>query len=142
MYSKFHYNFAENNWMFRGGKPPKSSSTTGCTVVLIKEQETLIRYYIIVYNIDILFKIFAVRRIFRNEERYYELLIEKSISNLLIFPYHLSDIVTKGMRVTPFNYYIELITFLLNNDKSYDFMPNFTAADCKYRLNDIIVNHF
>lgn len=77
-----------------------------------------------------MFILFAVRKIFRNEERYYELLIEKSISYLNIFPYHLADIVTKGLRVTPFNFYLEVIAYLLKNDKSYDTLPNFTAADC------------
>ncbi|XP_055387509.1 protein FAM91A1 [Condylostylus longicornis] len=71
-----------------------------------------------------------VRKICRNEQRYYELLVEKSISNLNLFPYHLADIVTKGLRVTPFNYYLDVICNLLKSDKSYDTLPNFTAADC------------
>ncbi|CAO1354798.1 unnamed protein product [Diamesa serratosioi] len=70
-----------------------------------------------------------VHKIFNNEERYYELVIEKSISYLGIFPYHLADVVTKGLRITPFNYYLEVISFLLKADKSYDTLPNFTAAD-------------
>ncbi len=69
---------------------------------------------------------------FRNEQRYYELLLEKSKSSLCLFPYHLADIVTKGLRVTPFNYYIDVLCLLLKNDKSYDTLPNFTAADCKF----------
>lgn len=71
-----------------------------------------------------------VRKVFKNEQRYYELLVEKSIEDLCLFPYHLADIVTKGLRVTPFNYYIDVISTLLKNDKSYDTLPNFTAADC------------
>lgn len=73
--------------------------------------------------------IISVHKIFHNEERYYELVIEKSISYLGIFPYHLADVVTKGLRITPFNYYLEVISFLLKADKSYDTLPNFTAAD-------------
>ncbi|XP_037940475.1 protein FAM91A1-like, partial [Teleopsis dalmanni] len=69
-------------------------------------------------------------KVFRHEQRYYELLVQKSINNLLLFPYHLADIVTKGMRFTPFNYYLEVLSQLLRNDKSYDTLPNFTAADC------------
>ncbi|CAD7004982.1 protein FAM91A1 [Ceratitis capitata] len=69
-------------------------------------------------------------KVFRNEQRYYELLVQKSISGLLLFPYHLADIITKGLRVTPFNYYLDLLSQLLRNDKSYDTLPNFTAADC------------
>lgn len=71
-----------------------------------------------------------VRQCFRNEKRYYELLIEKSVQCLNIFPYHLADIVTKGLRVTPFNYYLEIVALLLRTDRSYDTLPNFTAIDC------------
>jgi hypothetical protein len=70
-----------------------------------------------------------VHKIFRNEEKYYELLIERSIGALNLFPYHLSDVVTKGLRITPFNFYVELLAHLLKLDKSYDSLPNFTAAD-------------
>ena len=71
-----------------------------------------------------------MRQIFRNEQRYYELLVDKSITCLCLFPYHLADIITKGLRVTPFNYYIDVLSYLLKNDRSYDTLPNFTAADC------------
>ncbi|KAH8379524.1 hypothetical protein KR009_005427 [Drosophila setifemur] len=69
-------------------------------------------------------------KVFRREQRYYELLIQKSINGLGVFPYHLADIVTKGLRVTPFNYYLDVLGQLLRSDKSYDTLPNFTAADC------------
>ncbi|KAH8411184.1 hypothetical protein KR222_010052 [Zaprionus bogoriensis] len=69
-------------------------------------------------------------KVFRQEQRYYELLIQKNVNGLGIFPYHLADIVTKGLRVTPFNYYLDVISQLLRCDKSYDTLPNFTAADC------------
>lgn len=69
-------------------------------------------------------------KVFRQEQRYYELLIQKNINGLGIFPYHLADIVTKGLRVTPFNYYLDVLSQLLRSDKSYDTLPNFTAADC------------
>lgn len=75
---------------------------------------------------------FAVRQVFRDEKRYYELLVDKSVTSLCLFPYHLADIVTKGLRVTPFNYYIDVLSYLLKNDRSYDTLPNFTAADCTY----------
>lgn len=76
-------------------------------------------------------KIRTVRHVFRNEQRYYELLVDKSITSLCLFPYHLADIITKGLRVTPFNYYVDVLSYLLKNDRSYDTLPNFTAADCK-----------
>lgn len=85
-----------------------------------------------IYYVFGLVAITPVRHVFRNEQRYYELLLEKSKSSLCLFPYHLADIVTKGLRVTPFNYYIDVLCLLLKNDKSYDTLPNFTAADCKF----------
>lgn len=74
----------------------------------------------------------SVRQVFRNEQRYYKLLVDKSVTNLCLFPYHLADIITKGLRVTPFNYYVDVLCYLLKNDRSYDTLPNFTAADCMY----------
>ncbi|KAI9587031.1 protein FAM91A1 [Glossina fuscipes] len=71
-----------------------------------------------------------VAKVFRREQRYYELLVQKSINTLCLFPYHLADVVTKGLRVTPFNYYLDVLSQLLRNDKSYDTLPNFTAVDC------------
>lgn len=72
----------------------------------------------------------AVRNVFRNEKRYYERLVDESVKSLCLFPYHLADIITKGLRVTPFNYYVDVLCDLLKNDRSYDTLPNFTAADC------------
>ncbi|XP_035894750.1 protein FAM91A1 [Anopheles stephensi] len=66
----------------------------------------------------------------KNEKKYYERLVEVNIRALHIFPYHLADVITKGLRVTPFNYYTDMIAFLQTHDKNYDALPNFTAADC------------
>lgn len=71
-----------------------------------------------------------VHTIFGHEKQYYERLIDENIRALHLFPYHLADIVTKGLRLTPFNYYADMLAFLLNHDKNYDSLPNFTAADC------------
>lgn len=71
-----------------------------------------------------------VHTIFGHEKQYYERLIDENIRALHLFPYHLADIVTKGLRLTPFNYYADMLVFLLNHDKNYDSLPNFTAADC------------
>lgn len=47
----------------------------------------------------------------------------------MLYPYHLSDIFVKGLRLTPFNYYIDVLSELMQSEKSYDTLPNFTAAD-------------
>ena len=46
-----------------------------------------------------------------------------------LFPYHIADVITKGLHITPFNYYLEIFVEMLKTDKSYDSLPNFTAVD-------------
>lgn len=53
----------------------------------------------------------------------------------MLFPYHLADIIVKGLRVTPFNYYIDMLEELMKQERSYDTLPNFTAADCEFINN-------
>ena len=50
----------------------------------------------------------------------------------MLYPYHLSDVIVKGLRVTPFTYYINMMSDIMSQEKSYDSLPNFTAADCEY----------
>ncbi|RWS30080.1 FAM91A1-like protein [Leptotrombidium deliense] len=71
-----------------------------------------------------------VRQIRKSEKHYYEELLRYSREHLMLFPYHLSDFIVSGMRVTPFQFYISMIQDLLEQEKSYDTLPNFTAADC------------
>ena len=69
---------------------------------------------------------------FRLSFQYYADLIDYSRRNLMLFPYHLADVVIKSNsdRVTPFNYYSQMLDNLMAQEKSYDSLPNFTAADC------------
>ncbi|EEZ97172.2 Protein FAM91A1-like Protein [Tribolium castaneum] len=71
-----------------------------------------------------------VRHIVRDEKRYYERVVAYSKERLMLFPYHLADMIVKGLRITPFNYYISVVEKLMQAEKSYDTLPNFTAADC------------
>ncbi|KAK8390079.1 hypothetical protein O3P69_012953 [Scylla paramamosain] len=71
-----------------------------------------------------------VRQFVKNERAYYEDLLSYSRAHLMMYPYHLSDVVVKGLRVTPFQYYISILTEIMTAEKSYDSLPNFTAADC------------
>ncbi len=48
----------------------------------------------------------------------------------MLYPYHLSDIIIRGFRITPFNYYLDMMANLMQSEKSYDTLPNFTAFDC------------
>ena len=40
----------------------------------------------------------------------------------------------KGLRVTPFVYYSSMMSSIMQSEKSYDSLPNFTAADCKVAM--------
>lgn len=71
-----------------------------------------------------------VRHIVKDEKVYYERMLQFSRSHLMMYPYHLSDVVVKGLRVTPFQYYISILTDIMTAERSYDSLPNFTAADC------------
>jgi len=71
-----------------------------------------------------------VRHVKRDERRYYEDLVDFSKKNLMLFPYHLSDVVIKGLRITPFQYYIMVLESIMGQERSYDSLPNFTAVDC------------
>ncbi|XP_015781162.1 protein FAM91A1 [Tetranychus urticae] len=71
-----------------------------------------------------------VKGVRRSEKGYYVELLRYSREHLMLFPYHLSDYVIYGMRITPFQYYVGMIHDLLEHERSYDTLPNFTAADC------------
>lgn len=50
-----------------------------------------------------------MRFVKKSEEEYYESLLNYSQSHMMLYPYHLSDILVRGLRVTPFNYYTNII---------------------------------
>eukprot|EP00058_Branchiostoma_floridae_P024167 XP_002609657.1 hypothetical protein BRAFLDRAFT_123571 [Branchiostoma floridae] len=78
-----------------------------------------------IYEVDLI-----LRHVRKDEKRYYEDLLQYSREHLLLYPYHLSDIMVKGLRITPFSYYLRIMEDTMANEKSYDSLPNFTAADC------------
>ncbi|KAG8225235.1 hypothetical protein J437_LFUL009805, partial [Ladona fulva] len=71
-----------------------------------------------------------VRHVHKDEKRYYEDLLAYSKESLLLYPYHLSDVVVRGLRATPFQYYVSVVEATMEKERSYDSLPNFTAADC------------
>lgn len=68
----------------------------------------------------------------KDEKKYYEELLEYSQTHLMLYPYHLADVMVKGLRVTPFQYYLNVMGSIMEQERSYDSLPNFTAADCEY----------
>uniref|UniRef100_A0A3Q1C4V3 FAM91 N-terminal domain-containing protein n=1 Tax=Amphiprion ocellaris TaxID=80972 RepID=A0A3Q1C4V3_AMPOC len=88
--------------------------------------------HVLLYSIrnQLRFRNNLVRHVRKDERKYYEELLKYSRDHLMLYPYHLSDIMVKGLRVTPFSYYIGIMEDIMNSEKSYDSLPNFTAADC------------
>ncbi|XP_066546562.1 protein FAM91A1 [Amia ocellicauda] len=88
--------------------------------------------HVLLYSIrnQLRFRCNLVRHVKKDERKYYEELLKYSREHLMLYPYHLSDIMVKGLRITPFSYYIGIMEDIMNSEKSYDSLPNFTAADC------------
>ncbi|XP_003968984.1 protein FAM91A1 isoform X1 [Takifugu rubripes] len=88
--------------------------------------------HVLLYSIrnQLRFRNNLVRHVRKDERKYYEELLKYSRDHLMLYPYHLSDIMVKGLRVTPFSYYVGIMEDIMNSEKSYDSLPNFTAADC------------
>ena len=66
----------------------------------------------------------------KNERSYYEQVVSSSRRQLMLYPYHLSEAIVAGLRVTPFQYYSAALLDIMDQEKSYDALPNFTAVDC------------
>lgn len=72
---------------------------------------------------------------------YYQKLIEYGIDNFLVFPYHLVLELQKYNPVNPFNYYIDMLLKVMASDRSYQSIPNFSAADA-LRVTGVGRNQF
>ncbi|MRA94305.1 hypothetical protein GH868_30785, partial [Bacillus thuringiensis] len=59
-----------------------------------------------------------VRHVKKDEQKYYEELLRYSREHLMLYPYHLSDVLVKGLRVTPFSYYISITCDIMMQEKS------------------------
>ncbi|KAL3094868.1 hypothetical protein niasHS_006163 [Heterodera schachtii] len=70
-----------------------------------------------------------VRFVKRSQEEYYDSLLSYSQQRMMLYPYHLSDILVRELRITPFTYYTNMIVEVMQAEKSYDSIPNFTAVD-------------
>lgn len=78
-------------------------------------------------------------------KEYYSELIDYGINNFLVFPYHLIKelrlIQNNNFVVTPFTYYIDMLVKVMSSEKSYQSIPNFSAADAK-RVTGVGRNEF
>ena len=78
---------------------------------------------------------------FINPKDYYNKLIEFGITNFLVFPYHLISELQRYNPAVPFEYYSEMLLRVMQNDKSYQSIPNFSAADA-LRVTGVGRNQF
>ena len=74
-------------------------------------------------------------------ESYYQKLIEFGINSFLVFPYHLIQELQKYNPIVPFVYYSEMLLKVMSNDRSYQSIPNFSAADA-LRVTGVGRNQF
>lgn len=92
------------------------------------EYSKKIREYSIVNQL--MYKDNLIRYVEKNQRTYYEQLLRYSQHHYMLFPYHLSNYIINGMRITPFQYYQTILIQMIEQEKNYDILPNFTAADC------------
>ncbi|KAG8133931.1 hypothetical protein E2320_011684, partial [Naja naja] len=64
-----------------------------------------------------------VKHIKKDERKYYEDLLKYSRDHLMLYPYHLSDIMVKGLRITPFSYYTGIIEKFFRRKTARDLLP-------------------
>lgn len=60
----------------------------------------------------LLFKNILVRFVKKSVEEYYETLLAYSQTKMMLYPYHLSDIMVRGLRITPFTYYTNMMAVI------------------------------
>jgi hypothetical protein len=72
---------------------------------------------------------------------YYQKLIDFGIEKFLVFPYHLIPELEKFHPTVPFTYYIEMLLKVMASDRSYQSIPNFSAADA-LRVTGVGRNQF
>lgn len=82
-----------------------------------------------------------IRQVEKNQRAYHDQLLRYSRDHYMLFPYHLSEYIINGMRITPFQYYQAILIQMIEQEKNYDTLPNFTAADC-FRLMGIGRNQY
>ena len=62
---------------------------------------------------------------------YYKSLIADHGDRLAVFPHHMADVIVGHLRVTPYEYYCDMLVEILRTERAYDVLPNWTAADCQ-----------
>ncbi|KYQ90141.1 FAM91 family protein [Tieghemostelium lacteum] len=82
-----------------------------------------------------------IKQFIQDERVYYQEIVRLSVSNLVLYPYHIGDKLIRILNITPFKFYLIMMIETMTNSKSYDEIPNFTAVDC-LRILDIGRNQY
>jgi len=61
---------------------------------------------------------------------YYKGLVADHSERFAVFPHHMADVVVGHLRITPYEYYCNMLVELIRTERAYDALPNWTAADC------------
>lgn len=56
-----------------------------------------------------------VKSMVSDERAYYLQVLKISRSHFMLYPYHISDVLTRGLRITPFKYYLEMMEDVMKN---------------------------
>ncbi|EFA83323.1 FAM91 family protein [Heterostelium album PN500] len=99
---------------------------------ILENSQTKWKQYVIKFSIkhQLRWKTNLVRKFVSDERLYYQEIVRSSVSKLVLYPYHIIDKLVGLLNVTPFKYYLVMMTETMANSKSYDELPNFTAVDC------------
>ncbi|CAD7697174.1 unnamed protein product [Ostreobium quekettii] len=68
------------------------------------------------------------------EQEYYEDLLAYYKQHEWLFPYHLAGYICRVLRTTAFRYYFDTLYASLKEERAYDRIPNFAAADIVRKL--------
>eukprot|EP01060_Flectonema_neradi_P031335 TRINITY_DN472_c2_g1_i1.p1 TRINITY_DN472_c2_g1~~TRINITY_DN472_c2_g1_i1.p1 ORF type:complete len:924 (+),score=149.23 TRINITY_DN472_c2_g1_i1:92-2773(+) len=77
----------------------------------------------------------------QSEKEYYEKLMAVHRRRMLVYPYKFEIHILNFTGVLPFSYYRGILLDMIQQEKSYDTLPNFTAVDC-LRLTGVGRNQF
>ena len=55
-----------------------------------------------------------------------------------MYPHQLADVTVGYFKVTPYEYYCDMLVEVIRSERAYDALPNWTAADCNRVLSHLL----
>ncbi|EDQ88251.1 uncharacterized protein MONBRDRAFT_26464 [Monosiga brevicollis MX1] len=116
--------YIEQNYVFAKLPAPVQQGLGGSK----REYDKLVVQYSLSHQLR--YKKALVRKLVPDELQYYQQLLHHSREHMMLYPYHLADVLIYRLNETPFSYYHAILSHMLSSDRSYDALPNFSATDC------------